>query len=45
MIYRTFIITLVLVFAYGCSDSNGEDSGFDPVPPNPAVPVVLSETQ
>ena len=45
MIYCTFIITLFLVFAYGCSDSNGEDSGFDPVPPNPAVPVVLSETQ
>jgi hypothetical protein len=42
MIYRTFIIAVVLVFTYGCSDSNnndfysavGSDGGLDAVDPN-----------
>ena len=39
MIYRTFIIAALLVFTYGCSDSNNDD-GFDlsPVDP-PASPI------
>ena len=42
MIYRTFIIAVVLVFTYGCSDSNNDD-GFDLLPavpePTPIQPA------
>ena len=48
MIYRTFIIAVFLVFTYGCSDSNNDDS-FDlsPVDPpaNPIQPANVSQPE
>jgi hypothetical protein len=48
MIYRTFIIAALLVFTYGCSDSNNDD-GFDlsPVvpPANPIEPTNSSQPE
>ena len=42
MIYRTFIIAVILLFTYGCSDSNNDD-GFDLLPavpePTPIQPA------
>ena len=38
MIYRTFIIAALLVFTYGCSDSNNDD-GFGLSPVDPPVPT------
>ena len=36
MIYRTFIIAALLVFTYGCSDSNNDDGfGLLPAVPEP----------
>ena len=51
MIYRTFIIAVVLVFTYGCSDSDSNnDDGFDllpavpePTPIQPAIAETLEE--
>jgi hypothetical protein len=42
MIYRTFIIAALLVFTYGCSDSNNDD-GFDLSPVDPPVPTDVSQ--
>ena len=48
MMYRTFIIAALLVFTYGCSDSNNDD-GFDlsPVvpPANPIEPTNSSQPE
>ena len=48
MIYRTFIIAALLVFTYGCGDSNNDD-GFDlsPVvpPSNPIEPTNSSQPE
>ena len=45
MIYRTFIIAALLVFTYGCSDSNNDD-GFGLLPavpePTPIQPPMLA---
>ena len=38
IIYRTFIIVLFLVFAYGCSDSNNNDSTLIGTLNKPGVP-------
>ena len=48
MIYRTFIIAALLVFTYGCSDSNN-DNGFGLLPavpePTPIQPANASEPE